>query len=577
MSLSLLSVAADDRVAAGIAAEARQLRDRSDNESASPSTYIPAFVAEYLCDYASILRMLHACQGDSGATAACLARSLAWREENKVYPVKRQLDSQELLVDSRGMVIVRARQATMLPRRRPSAVLTTDAQAESTGWRLFARGVDALEDTRVALKAAYQKHRLVAQAAVVVPVESLALADIATADIARILSVAKSFYPGAVGRVYVTAASSVLLEHARQALQPMLAALLGPNCDSQAFVVFARADSLAASHATKFDDCVAQLHHGAARAQTPAMSVAAKALSDCIGRADSCAESDDDNDNDDDFCSAYSDAQQTTRSATTSAHCGYSKQKWTGSRLSLNSRNTSTLSLGRHIDLAMSPVSSTVADSSARDHNSRSVITPIQLASLQRAVQGVQRMLGSINDSIVSADSRLALAASKSKLVQQADVLMSTVAALNFGVSMTTTTDSPRLSGGSELPLSKRTALYMSSKSVPHGGGDIEAPGDLFRRLALHLLALPLSQLVGGGRRGGNMLGVLRQLVTRMVRLVVRRLRQLPSIPLLLLLAYKHLRIYAMVFWTGAWIAWQANAAIIRSSLTTQLMRGIGF
>ncbi|KAJ2558293.1 hypothetical protein GGH95_005044, partial [Coemansia sp. RSA 1836] len=360
-------------------------------------------------------------------------------------------------------------------------------------------------------------------AAVVVPVESLALADIATADIARVLNVAKSFYPGAVGRVYVTAASSVLLEHARQALQPMLAALLGPDCDSQAFV------------------------------------------------------SDDDEDNDDDFCSAYSDAQQTTRSVTTSARCGYSKQKWTGSRISLNSRNTSTLSLGRHIDLAMSPVSSTVADSSARDHNSRSAITPIQLASLQRAVQGVQRMLGSINDSIISADSRLALAASKSKLVQQADVLMSTVAALNFGVSMTTTTDSPRLSGGSELPLSKRTALYLSSKSVPHGGGDIEAPGDLFRRLALHLLALPLSQLVGGGRRGGNMLGVLRQLVTRMVRLVVRRLRQLPSMQLLLLLAYKHLRIYAMVFWTGAWIAWQANAAIIRSSLTTQLMRGIGF
>ncbi|KAJ2830908.1 hypothetical protein FBU31_002400 [Coemansia sp. 'formosensis'] len=221
----------------------------------------------------------------------------------------------------------------------------------------------------------------------------------------------------------------------------------------------------------------------------------------------------------------------------------------------------------------MSPVSSTVVDDSGMDHDTRSAITPIQLASLQRAVQGVQRMLGSINDSIASADTRLALATSKSRLVQQADVLMSTVAALNFGVSMTaSSTRSSQPENAGDLPLSRRAAIFLSNKTT--SGGDLETPGNMFRRLALHLLALPLSQLVGG-RHG--VLGVVRQLVTRTVRLVVRRLGQLPSTRLLLLLAYKHLRIYAMVFWTGALIAWQANAAIIKSSLTTQLRRGIGF
>ncbi|KAJ2744775.1 hypothetical protein GGI20_002703 [Coemansia sp. BCRC 34301] len=562
--MPLFSAESDEKTATAIAAEARHLRDLSDHGNALPSTYIPAFVTEYLDDHASVLKMLHACHGDYSAAAAELVRSLAWREENKVYPVKRQFGGQELVVDSQGMVIVRARQATMLPRRRPSASLTTDAQVESAGWRLFARGVDALEDTRVALKAVYQRHRLVAQAAVVVPVESLALADIASTDLARIVDVAKSRYPGAVGRVYVTATSSVLLEHARQALKPML----GSDCNAQALVVFARSESLAIDNTTTLDDYVAQLRRGAARAQTCAIGVTARALSDR-----SCVESE--ADADDDFCSAYSDAQETTHSAPASAHCGYSRHKRHGSRLSISSRNTSVSSLGRHVDTAMSPVSSTVADSSGRDHDSRSTITPIQLASLQRAVQGVQRMLGSINDSIVSADSCLALAASKSKLVQQADVLMSTVAALNFGVSMTTATHSPHPSTAN-LPLSKRASgVYISSKFT-QSGGDIDTPGNLFRRLALHLLALPLSQLVGG-RHGSNMLGVWRQLVTKTVRIVVRKLRNLPSMQLLLWLAYKHLRIYAMVFWTGAWIAWQANAAVIKSSLATQLMRGIGF
>ncbi|KAJ2025090.1 hypothetical protein GGI06_000724 [Coemansia sp. S85] len=227
------------------------------------------------------------------------------------------------------------------------------------------------------------------------------------------------------------------------------------------------------------------------------------------------------------------------------------------------------LSLGRNVyqqPLAMSPVSSTVVNDPAISHDSRSAITPIQLASLQRAVQGVQNMLGSISDSIASADSRLALTASKNRLVQQADVLMSTVAALNFGVSTTSTSQS----GGSG-EVSRRAAIIFSSKAGHDS--ELESPGNVCRRLALHLLALPLSQLVGGR----NKLGVVRQLVAKTLRLVARRLGQLPSMQLLMLLAYKHLRVYVMLFWTGAWIAWQANAAIIKSSLTTQLRRGIGF
>ncbi|KAJ2038541.1 hypothetical protein GGI03_001856 [Coemansia sp. RSA 2337] len=571
----LFSDSADEQAVSEIAAEVRQLRDHSDMGNALTSTYIPAFITEYLDDSASILRMLRAYQGDFIATTASLARTLTWREENKVYPLKRLVDSQDLVVDSRGMVLVRARQATMLPRRRASATASpVDMMAESAGWRLFARGVDALEDARVALKAAHQAHCLVAQAAVVVPVESLALADIGLADIARIVDIAKTYYPVTVGRVYVTAASSVLLEHARQALRPMLLALMGPDCDSQDLVVFERADSLAARHTVKLADNVAQLHSCASAALSAKSSLATRALSDYIGRSGSCAESEADAD---DFCSAYSDARETTYSAVTSCGLGYSTPKRAGSRLGFISRNSSMLSFGRGASqqpLAMSPVSSTVVDEPAVDHDTRSVITPIQLASLQRAVQGVQRMLGSISDSIASADSRLALATSKSRLVQQADVLMSTVAALNFGVSMTTTTS--RQGNNGDLPLPRRAAIFISSKAAQaSGSGELETPGNMFRRLALHLLALPLSQLVGG--RHGSMLGMLRQLTSKTVRLVVRRLGQLPSMQLLMLLAYKHLRIYAMVFWTGALIAWQANAAIIKSSLTTQLRRGIGF
>ncbi|KAJ2112969.1 hypothetical protein IW146_004219 [Coemansia sp. RSA 922] len=571
----LFSDSADEQAVSEIAAEVRQLRDHSDTGNVLTSTYIPAFVTEYLDDSASILRMLRAYQGDFIATTANLARTLAWREENKVYPLKRQVDGQDLVVDSQGMVLVRARQATMLPRRRASATASpVDMLAESAGWRLFARGVDALEDARVALKAAHQAHCLVAQAAVVVSVESLALADIGLADIARIVDVAKAYYPVTVGRVYVTAASSVLLEHARQALRPMLLALMGPDCVSQDLVVFERADSLAVRHTVKLADHVAQLRSCASEALSAKLSLATRALSDYIGCSGSCAESEADAD---DFCSAYSDARETTYSAVTSCGLGYSTPKRAGSRLGFISRNSSMLSFGRnasHQPLAMSPVSSTVVDEPAADHDTRSAITPIQLASLQRAVQGVQRMLGSISDSIASADSRLALATSKSRLVQQADVLMSTVAALNFGVSMTGTTS--RQGNNSDLPLPRRAAIFISSKTAQaNGSGELETPGNMFRRLALHLLALPLSQLVGG--RHGSMLGMLRQLTSKTVRLVVRRLGQLPSMQLLMLLAYKHLRIYAMVFWTGALIAWQANAAIIKSSLTTQLRRGIGF
>ncbi|KAJ2414763.1 hypothetical protein GGI10_002162 [Coemansia sp. RSA 2530] len=545
----------DEQATSEIAARARQLRDHSDAGIAS-STYIPAFVTEYLDDTASILRMLRAHQGDFNKTTAGLARTLAWREENKVYPLKRLLDSQELLVDAQGMVLVRARQATMLPRRRPSATASVDMPAAD--WKFFARGVDALEDARVALKAAQKAHRLVARAAVVVPVESLALADIGLADIEQLVDIAKSHYPDAVGRVYVTAASSVLLEHARQALMPMLVAVLGPDFCAKGLVAFERSDSLAVKHTTGLAGHVAQLHRLHSAALSAKLTMDIRALSDCIGRSDSCADSEADAD---DFCSAYSDAQETCRS--------HGTPKRAGSRLSFISRNISMLSLGRNVcqqPLAMSPVSSTVVNDPAISHDSRSAITPIQLASLQRAVQGVQNMLGSISDSIASADSRLALTASKNRLVQQADVLMSTVAALNFGVSTTSTSQS----GGSG-EVSRRAAIIFSSKAGHDS--ELESPGNVCRRLALHLLALPLSQLVGGR----NKLGVVRQLVAKTLRLVARRLGQLPSMQLLILLAYKHLRVYVMLFWTGAWIAWQANAAIIKSSLTTQLRRGIGF
>ncbi|KAJ2817619.1 hypothetical protein FBU31_006161, partial [Coemansia sp. 'formosensis'] len=348
----MFSDAADEQLVSEIAAEVRQLRDHSDTGNALSSIYIPAFVTEYLDDSASILRILRAHQGDLSAGTASLARTLTWREDNKVYPLKRQVDCQELVVDSQGMVLVRARQATMLPRRRPSATPSTDMPVESAGWKLFARGVDALEDARVALKAAHQTHRLVARAAVVVSVESLALADITLADMEIIVDIAKTYYPLAVGRVYITAASSVLLEHARQALLPLLVAVLGPGCDSKDLVVFERADSLAARHTTKLADHVAQLHRCASAALSVKSNLAIRALSDCIGRNDSCTDSEADAD---DFCSAYSDAQETTPSCHT-----FSTPKRVGSRLNFISRNASMLSLGRSVSqhpLAMSPVS----------------------------------------------------------------------------------------------------------------------------------------------------------------------------------------------------------------------------
>ncbi|KAJ1852502.1 hypothetical protein LPJ57_007650, partial [Coemansia sp. RSA 486] len=474
----------DEAVAAQTVA--RMVRERRDSSSGhyGSSSYIPTFFEEFLDDTANIVRFLQASQDDIDRAAQRILNTLSWRETNKVYPAKRSISSQTMLCDPSGRVSVKARQASALPRPRDAGLSRT--------WRNYARAVETLEDARIALKATYQEFGVVVRAAVVVPVESLSLADIAAEDLRQIINTASTYYPGTVGHIYVTATSSVLLGHARRALMPVVSAL---DPELSCCVDFCLADALSSSLircgqyvafglSNKQQQQQQQGHCSALPGDTTTLASSYVSLSDFVKRADStvCSEADED------FCSVYSDARDTQffadnghlRRSASRLGClsndasglfkhekrppvtalaeisSVSKYRHdhkhrplqaSGLRTSAilfdSSSNGGITSRDNKVDdnAKSSCYKSSVADrepkakpsSVAGTGSSKSAMTTVQLASLQRAVLSVQRMLGSINDSISSADSRSALAATKSKLVQQADVLMSTVAALNFG------------------------------------------------------------------------------------------------------------------------------------------------
>ncbi|KAJ1805315.1 hypothetical protein LPJ56_006563, partial [Coemansia sp. RSA 2599] len=311
---------------------ARMVRDKreSGSDHTGASSYISTFVEEFLDDTANIVRFLRAGQDDLESAAQRILDTLRWRETNKVYPAKRAISSQSLLYDTGGRVSVKARQASALPRPRDSA--------SSRTWRNYVRAVETLEDARVALKAAYRELGVVGRAAVIVPVESLSLADIAVEDLRQIINTAATFYPETVGHIYVTATSSVLLGHARMALKPVIS-LLDPGLSC--CVDFLLADALSLSLISREQLVARSLqeqqqqqprHCSASTADTLAGSC--PTLSEFVKRADSaaCSETDDD-----DFCSAYSDARDTQFSAD-SSHLRRS-----ASRLSCLSSDTSSL------------------------------------------------------------------------------------------------------------------------------------------------------------------------------------------------------------------------------------------
>ncbi|KAJ2156812.1 hypothetical protein GGF46_004933 [Coemansia sp. RSA 552] len=533
MPIPPVADSADEAVARRVAQGARDARDRTDHVA---SSYIPAYIAEYLDDLAGVLRRLRAWQGDSDAAMRSLERTLEWREEGKVYPARKAVDTQGMRVDAQGMVLVRGRRASLLPPRR--VVQQTAGGRVVHGGRYYGRSVEALEDARVALKAVYGRFRISAQAALVVPVESLSLADVGFEDVVGMVDVAREHYPETVGVVYVTASSSVLLEHARQALQPVLGRLQA-HYRTYNPVIFCLDHVLAAS-TIGVEELAAKAQHrqnGVQEGSSPA-TLGTRLLLARIGRgASACSDTEVD-----DFHSACSGGLRT--------QAGSMKHP----ALSLPSC-CSFQEVGYQLQ-PLSP-SDTLAPDLAAPEQAKPTMTLVQLASLQRAVQSVQSMLGSINDSIASANSRTALAATKSRLVQQADVLRSTVAALSFGVSMMEGRSAAH-SGAGE-PAKPRRAFYVTA------GRPSEAPkpATLLRHLALQLLALPMGLLVGRPR---DSIRVLRALAGRLVRVVVSRIRHFPKLQSLVLLAY---------LWAGGLLAWQANTAMIWSNLTTQWRRGI--
>ncbi|KAI9505943.1 hypothetical protein GGI25_001439 [Coemansia spiralis] len=567
---------------------ASEVRARRDDRNTDTSTYVSSFLTEFLEDTANTLRVLRACAGDRAKAVDSLSRTLEWREASKIYPAKKHINIQSLVVDFHGFVVVSARKQALV-----LSSLTLGAM-ENNGVRrrqLVARAVETMEDARVALKSAYSDLHD-AQAAIVVPVESFSLADVFLHDILLLVDIATTHYRSMIGRLYITAASSVLLEHARQALYPVLGRL-NPECTK--CVVFVLADKLDAETAL-YEKFSAQNI-----AKLAGTFSAARLLSD-RGRHSGTSVCSTDVGTDEDFCSACSEAPSCLDG---NEHKMALKRP--ASRLSCLSRDTnlailygdqsiaashafpSSLSIGashqRHsrdkhqLSFSGQHIENTSNSSSTGQHtDSGSSVTPIQLASLQRAVQSVQKMLGSINENIIGADSRAALAATRSKLVQQADVLMSTVAALNFGVSMADDgTQMPSYferrgstssSGSSNTVASQRV---LSAGKVPSANTNF---ANMLQVLLPQLLALPLSVLLG--KSGSKSLGSLRVLF-RLVRRAIWRLRRMPTVHSLLLLAYKNFRIYAMVLWTGALLVWQANAAMIWSNLMAQWKRGVSF
>ncbi|KAJ2148785.1 hypothetical protein EV180_002377 [Coemansia sp. RSA 518] len=465
----------DEQTAQSIARAVREIRDQT--EEYSQSTYIPAYITEYIDDTASIIRRLRASQNSSTATTS-MVHTLQWRENNKVYPTRRSTHTQDLVVDKQGLLVVRSRQASLLPQ------LTGKGKR-----RLDGRSIEALEDARMALKAVYMQSGNISQAAIVVAIESVSLAEL-TADVIRnVARVAHTHYPGTVARVYITAASSVLLEHARQALQPMIRRI--GSSTLQSIIVF-ELDSVLAAHTTTLAEFAACVQH----ARADAAYAPLRRLDELMTRrTNSCSDMDAD-----EFHSARS---------THTAH---------------------------------------------DDEVEESRAMPVQLASLQRAVQGVQSMLRSVNDSVVGDDSWMALATAKSRLSQQADVLMSTVAALNAGLSML----GGQLVVGNESARAHAFVGMVKEPARPHPS-------------SLQMLALPVALLFGRPN------DAIRMLWAQLLRAVRRIVRRLPSLNMLLLLAYKRFRIHAMILWAGALLAWQANAALIWSNLRLSWQRGISF
>ncbi|KAJ2394839.1 hypothetical protein GGI23_004535 [Coemansia sp. RSA 2559] len=459
------------------------------------------------------------------------------------------------MVDMQGLVVVHAQTLARLS-------VATDNTCTCGGGgngtqrkkeKNIARAVSALEDVRVALKAAGAERggKMDVRGAVVVPVESLSLGDICIHDVLKIVDIGKTHYGAAVQQVYVTATSSVLLEHARQAMHPVLSKV--PECAGR--IAFVMADALDAQ---------------CARGAGGFLCAAPSSL--C------CTE--------EDFCSAYSHAPDEPADAA-------QRIGTLGPPLLPMSLSAELQPYSKHehaIAQIRDSAGSSSSGGSSHHSNESSTATPIQLASLQRAVQGVQRMLGSLNDSIVGAESRAALAATRSKLVQQADVLMSTVAALNFGVSaIDDTTTGSRVpsyferrgssssSVGSGSPSDdikytqghRRTLGYQDSVAASQG-----TMAGLLRMLAVQVAALPVSLLLGKKSRSLSSAS-LSVLVVRIIRRTIGALRAMPAMHSLLLLAYKHFRIYAVIAWTAALVVWQANAAMIWSNLTLQWRRGI--
>ncbi|KAI8322863.1 hypothetical protein GQ54DRAFT_303765 [Martensiomyces pterosporus] len=449
--------AVDDKVAQGVAFEAREI---AEGMASGNSTYIQTFVAEYVDDLASTLRTLRACQGGSAAAVQRLTTTLAWREANKVYPAKKQVSSGELFVDSDGMVVVKTRQAALMAnpaskQRGPSCVVPPGSASGS--WKSYARAIETLEDARVALKSAYMSFRIIAQAAVVVPLESVSLSEINTKSILDIIDVAEAHYSSLVGRVYITATSSVLLEHARQSLWPVFSQL-DPKYTRN--ITFVKAGMLPATH-TRLEDFVADIRSGSGirqqqvgfegAQQDPGRSSGNVTTLDEFVKQTSSLHSGHTDTDADDFQSLYSDARDTGVRLDGAAG---SRQRWVPSAKTSNrSGDGSVCSLGGYLDqmqfgnrasqLSMTTLNKlpptdlkgscrykaggvgratqgagatrrdTLADSSrigggtkynsnssgggSDDSESRRTlgsITPIQLASLQRAVQGVQQMLG---------------------------------------------------------------------------------------------------------------------------------------------------------------------------------------
>ncbi|KAJ2564748.1 hypothetical protein GGH12_001822 [Coemansia sp. RSA 1822] len=462
----------DEQTAQNIACAVREIRDQT--EEYGQSTYIPAYITEYVDDTASIIRRLRASQNSSTATTS-MVHTLQWRENNKVYPTRRSTNTQDLVVDKQGLLVVRSRQASLLPQL-----------AGQGKRRLDGRCIEALEDARMALKAVYMQSGNILQAAIVVAIESVSLAELTADVIQSVARVAHTHYPGTVARVYITAASSVLLEHARKALQPMIRRI--GSSTLQSLIVF-ELDSVLVARTTTLAEFAACVQHAQDVAYAPL-----RRLDELMTRrTTSCSDMDTD-----EFHSARS--------------------------------------------------THTVQD----DKIEESRAMPVQLASLQRAVQGVQSMLRSVNDSVVGDDSWMALAAAKSRLSQQADVLMSTVAALNAGLSML----GGQITVGNDPTRVLAFVGTAKEPARPHPS-------------SLQILALPVALLFGRPN------DAIRMLWAQLVRAVRKIVRRLPSLHMLLLLAYKRFRIHAMILWAGALLAWQANAALIWSNLSLSWQRGI--